>query len=122
MAAGLRSYMGTLGTLMGLGDQPVLRVENLQWLLHMHQADPAKVTVPDRVRQRGNPFVIPSDFRPIMFQHPKSAGFLKFTRENLHLVNMIDTASAEFVADIDKPQDYRNLINTMNRVYHDMAF
>ena len=102
-------------------DQPILCVENLQLMLHVHQGEPSKVTVLYCGGQPGNPSVIPSDLRLIMLQNPKSAGCRKFTRKNLHLVKLIDMASSRFFADIDTPQEYHNLTNTMKRVNHDMA-
>ncbi len=104
-----------------LMDQPILPVENLQWMLHMRLGDPSRVTIPYSGGQRRNTIVIPSDLRLKMLQNQKSAGCRKFTRENLHLVNMINTESAAFFADIDTPQEYHNLPKTMTRVNHDMA-
>ena len=118
---GLRSQSHVGATLMGLGDQPLLRVENLLWLLHVHQRDPSKVTVPYRCGRRGNPIVLPSDLRPMMLANPKSAGCREFTRENPHLVTMAETASDGFFADVDTPEDYRNLTEVRNRVYHGKA-
>ena len=118
---GLRSQSHMGATLMGLGDQPLLRVENLLWLLHLHQRDPSKVTVPYRCGRRGNPIVIPSDLRPMMLANPKSAGCRKFTRDNPHLVTMVDTASDGFFADVDTPEDYHNLTEVRNAAYHGKA-
>ena len=114
---GLRSQSHMCATLMGLGDQPLLRVENLVWLLHVHQRDPLKVTVPYRCGQRGNPIVIPSDLRPMMLANPKSVGCRKFTRENPHLVTMVDTTSDGFFADVDTPEDYHNLLKARDGAY-----
>ena len=118
---GLRSQSRMGATLMGLGDQPLLRVENLLWLLHLHQRDPSKVTVPYRCGRRGNPIVIPSDLRPMMLANPNSAGCRKFTRDNPHLVTMVDTASDVFFADVDTPEDYHNLTKERNGAYHGKA-
>ena len=100
-------------------DQPILCVENLQWMLHTHQGERSKVTVLYCGGQPRNPSVIPCDLRLIMLQNPKSVACRKFTLENLHLVKLIDMASARFFADIDTPQEYLNLTNTMKRVNHD---
>ena len=118
---GLRSQSHMGATLMGLGDQPSLRVENLLWLLNVHQRDPSKVTVPYRCGRRGNPIVIPSDLRPMMLANPKSAGCREFTRENPHLVTMVDTACDGFFADVDTPEDYHNLSKARNGSYHGKA-
>ena len=114
-----QSHMST--TLIGLGDQPLLGVENLLWLLHVHQQDPSKVTVPYRCGRRGNPIVIPSDLRPLMLANPKSAGCSKFTRENPHLVTMVNTAFDGFFADVDTPEDYHNLTKARNGAYDGKA-
>lgn len=109
IVVGLRSQSGNRATLTGLGDQPMLRVDNLRWLLNVHQRDPSKVTVPYRCGQRGNPIVIPPYLRSIMLANPKSAGCRKFTRERPHSVTLANTASDGFFADVDTPEDYHNL-------------
>ena len=92
-----------------------------QIMLHVHQRDPSKVTIPYRCGRRGNPIVIPSDLRPMMLANPKSAGCREFTRENPHLVTMVDTACDGFFADVDTPEDYRNLTKVRNGAYHGKA-
>jgi molybdenum cofactor cytidylyltransferase len=107
VVAGLSQITGDAPTLLGLGDQPALSSDDIDWLIAQHALMPDKITIPrDATGARGNPIVIPSALRAQMLANPKSPGCRKFTRENPDLVNMVQTSAPGFFADVDTPEDY----------------
>ncbi len=110
VVAGLSQVAEGATTILGLGDQPALTSDELEWLMARHAASPDKITFPvDPNGMRGNPIVIPSALRGQMLARRTSPGCRRFTRENPHLVQMVETSASGFFADIDTPDDYARL-------------
>ena len=95
---------------IGLGDQPLITVNDLQFLMSAHhESGGTKITVPIQGETRGNPIIIPPNLREKVLKDPKEPGCKKFTRTRLEHVHHIPTTRAGFFADVDTPQAYAML-------------
>ena len=95
---------------IGLGDQPLITVKDLHFLMSAHhESGGTKITVPIQGEARGNPIIIPPNLREKVLKDPKEPGCKKFTRTRLEHVHHIPTTRAGFFADVDTPQAYTML-------------
>lgn len=110
VACGLQNAPKAKVFLMALGDQPYLRVENLQALLAAHgSADADRISIPQFDGRRGTPLVIPDSLRRRLLEDPRSPGCKRFTRENPEHVQFHALPARGFYTDIDTPEDYEAL-------------
>ncbi|MBT0956596.1 nucleotidyltransferase family protein [Alphaproteobacteria bacterium KMM 3653] len=110
VAAGLRAAGPATGLLIGLGDQPLLTIDDLRSLLWAHsRADPARISIPKQGEQRGNPILVPGILRPRLLADPAAPGCKKFTRSNPEHVQFHALPALGFYADVDTPEAYRAL-------------
>ncbi len=97
--------------LIGLGDQPLLRAEDLSTLVASHRsAGGTKITIPVRAGQRGNPLVVPDALRARLTENPSRPGCMRFTREHPEHVHSADLEAPGFYADVDTPEDFASLV------------
>lgn len=110
VAVGLKTAPDSALLLIGLGDQPLLKPEDIQTLIAAHkEADPSKVSIPERRGVRGNPIIVPQELRPQLTANRERPGCMRFTRENPNLVQRHSLMADGFYADIDTPQEYAAL-------------
>ena len=110
VTCGLRAVGPADRILIGLGDQPHLRVRDIAALLMAHDsADPAKISIPMHDGVRGNPIVIPMALRARLLDDPHSPGCKKFTRAHPEHVQFHALTQAGFYTDVDTPAAYAAL-------------
>lgn len=110
VACGLRAANHSDDILIGLGDQPLLKVEDIQSLLAAHEAaDRSRISIPALDQQRGNPILVPSNLRARLLADPRSPGCKKFTRTHPEHVQFHQLASPGFFTDVDTPEAYTAL-------------
>lgn len=110
VAAGLRAAPRSDLLLIGLGDQPLLRVCDLMALIDLHaQADPERISIPVCGQARGNPIVIPASLREKLLEDPARPGCMRLTRDAPHLVQHIEMQAKGFFTDVDTPGAYAAL-------------
>lgn len=110
VACGLQMLARCDRFFIGLGDQPSLTPSNLEVLLKAHSAeDPAKIAIPQREGQRGNPIVVPDRLRARLLMDPRAPGCKKFTREYPEHVRFLPLSDPGFYADVDTPAEYSAL-------------
>ncbi len=107
VAMGLSQSLAAQAILIGLGDQPLLRAEDLSDLMAAHTlADEGKITIPTHKGKRGNPIVLPNPLRPRLFENPNKPGCMRFTRDHPECCQMLPLPGPGFYADIDTPAEY----------------
>lgn len=115
VAAGLAAAAPADHLLIGLGDQPLLRPDDLAALIAAHRAgDPGKITIPRRDGARGNPILVPSQRRADLTSDPARPGCMRFTRDHPEHVQFADLPAPGFYADVDTPADYAALSPALN--------
>ena len=98
--------------LIGLGDQPLLKAEDLLHLLATHAAaDPKRISIPVRDQARGNPIVVPGAFRKRLLADQSTPGCKAFTRAYPEHVQFHELTAPGFYADVDTPDAYAALTN-----------
>lgn len=110
VAFGLHHCPQTDVVLIGLGDQPYLRSEDLTRLMQAHfAAGNRKVSIPFMGERRGNPIVIPQVLRPRLTENTDRPGCMRFTRDNPDLVQRHPLDAPGFYQDVDTPEAYAQL-------------
>lgn len=110
VVCGLHAAGDAETVLIGLGDQPLLKVDDIQSLLAAHEAaDRSRISVPAVDQQRGNPIVVPANLRARLLADPRSPGCKKFTRTHPEHVQFHELASPGFYMDVDTPEAYAAL-------------
>lgn len=106
VVAGLQHCVQADVVLIGLGDQPLLRPEDITALLDAHRGASDKIAIPVKGDTRGNPIAVPRALRPHLTADPARPGCMRFTRDNPDLVQRHPLASQGFYTDIDTPSAY----------------
>jgi molybdenum cofactor cytidylyltransferase len=110
VAFGLKHCPDADAVLIGLGDQPFLKSQDISDLLAAHSTgDRRKISVPVLGADRGNPIVIPRNIRPQLTANPDRPGCMRFTRENPDFVQRLPLKAEGFFRDIDTPAAYADL-------------
>ena len=95
---------------IGLGDQPLVTVADLHFLMSgHHESCGTKLSFPVQGEARGNPIIIPSNLREKILKDPKGRGCKKFTRTHLEHVHHVPTMRPSFFTYVDTPQAYAML-------------
>ncbi|MGB7241010.1 MAG: nucleotidyltransferase family protein [Sulfitobacter sp.] len=114
VACGLRSAEVAKNVLIGLGDQPLLTVADVQGLIAAHYvADSAKISIPVTHDLRGNPIIVPAALRARMLADPKGAGCKQFTRTQLDHVQTLPLPALGFYTDVDTPEAYAKILQSI---------
>jgi molybdenum cofactor cytidylyltransferase len=110
---GLQSAKVDDALFIGLGDQPLITVADLQFLMSAHrESGGTKISVPMQGEAHGNPIIIPSNLRGKILKDSKGRGCKKFTRTHLEHVHHVPTMRPSFFTDVDTPQAYAMLGKT----------
>lgn len=112
VAFGLSKCPDAEVVLIGLGDQPYLRAEDITTLVEAHHnADPNKISIPALDGTRGNPIAVPRALRPRLTADPSRPGCMRFTRDNPQLVQRNGLTARGFYCDVDTPDAYALVSN-----------
>ena len=110
VAHGLRHSPDVKSLLIGLGDQPLLQVSDLELLLSSHRSnDPEKISIPTLGERRGNPILVPTNLRARLMEDEDRPGCMRFTRENPNLVQRLPLSDRAFYTDVDTPDAYNEV-------------
>ncbi|MEM1074403.1 MAG: nucleotidyltransferase family protein [Pseudomonadota bacterium] len=111
---GLQAVANAASILIGLGDQPSLTRTDIKDLVVAHnKTDGTKISIPHNGHQRGNPILVPESMRNRLLSDTRHPGCRRFTRAYPEAVQMLDLANPGFFQDVDTPQDYAALQNTL---------
>lgn len=111
LQAGLRHVMDdSEGCMMLLGDQPLITVENINWLVWAFSQQPDCWVAPVHDGMRGNPITIPAAWYPKVFELEGDTGARPLIGSpglNLRLVKIYDVGP--FI-DVDTEEEYQLLL------------
>ena len=95
------------GVLVCLADHPLVSPETIGIIIHVHEADPARIIIPVHKGKRGHPSLFPSALLQEMFI---TAGSLRdvITRHPDKIV-LLDVPDEGVVLDMDTEEDYQRL-------------
>jgi molybdenum cofactor cytidylyltransferase len=110
VACGLAHCPEAEMVLIGLGDQPLLRANDIIALLDVHERSAqGQISIPAISDVRGNPIVVPRKLRAQLTQDPARPGCMRFTREHPELVYRHPLTAKGFYTDVDTPESYAAL-------------
>ena len=100
------------GVLICLSDHPLVRPETIEALITEHQNLPDKIVIPCYNGRRGHPSLFPKS----ILQELQGGGTLRdITRKEPHRVVLIDTGDEGVVLDMDTPEEFHHIVETMRK-------
>lgn len=107
VALGLGKTYAAKAVLIGLGDQPLLREEDIRDFTARHMsADQNKISIPVQDETPGNPIVVPTVLRTQLLTNNQRPGCKRFIKANPDHVQEIPCRARGFFTDIDTPESY----------------
>jgi molybdenum cofactor cytidylyltransferase len=93
-------------TLIGLGDQPQVRVRTVRLICERFLERKSRLIVPSFEKRRGHPWLIErSLWQPLLeLKFPRSPR--DFLNEHATEIDYVEVDTATILADIDTPEDY----------------
>jgi molybdenum cofactor cytidylyltransferase len=110
--AGLTGLVSATGILVCLSDHPLVRPETIEALIAEHEDVPDKIVIPSYNGRRGHPSLFPNS----ILQDLRSGGTLRdIIRKEPHRVVTIDTGDEGVVLDMDTPEEFHDIVETMRK-------
>jgi molybdenum cofactor cytidylyltransferase len=102
------------GIMVCLSDQPLLRVEDIDCLVHAfeHQC-PGSVLIPAWQGRRGNPVILAHEHRDAILAGGPGLGCRRYIDAHPQLVVWREMDNDHVVFDLDTPEDYRRLLQRL---------
>lgn len=105
----------TDGFMICLGDQPLIRTDQYNYLMKVFeekfQEDPKVIVVPTYKKSKGNPVILSSTYREAILKHQEPEGCKGIVQNNLEHVFLVETSNSAILADIDTPEDFDREVN-----------
>ncbi|HYA88288.1 MAG TPA: nucleotidyltransferase family protein [Nitrospirota bacterium] len=102
----------TSGVLICLSDHPLVRPETIEALITEHLNLPDKIVIPCYNGRRGHPSLFPKS----VVQDLRCGGTLRdIIRKEQHRVVLIDTGDEGVVLDMDTPEEFNHIVETMRK-------
>lgn len=109
---GLAALSSATGILVCLSDHPLVRSETIEALITEHENLPDKIIIPCYNGQRGHPSLFPKS----TLQELHSGGTLRdILRKEPHRIVTIDTGDEGVVLDMDTPEEFHHIVETMRK-------
>jgi molybdenum cofactor cytidylyltransferase len=102
----------TSGVLICLSDHPLVRPETIEALITEHVNLPDKIVIPCYNGRRGHPSLFPKS----ILQELHGGGTLRdIIGKEPHRVVLIDTGDEGVVLDMDTPEEFHHIVETMRK-------
>jgi len=102
------------GVMICLSDQPLLQPEDIDHLIDAFlNRSSGSILVPTYQGRRGNPIVFDYQHRESILSGDRNLGCKRLIEKNPDMVTTIEVDSDHFVVDLDTPQDYSTLQQTL---------
>ncbi len=109
---GLAALGSAIGILVCLSDHPLVRSETIEALITEHENLPDKIIIPCYNGRRGHPSLFPKN----TLQNLHSGDTLRdIIRKEPHRVVTIDTGDEGVVLDMDTPEEFHHIVETMRK-------
>jgi len=96
------------GIMVALGDQPALRVDEINMLVEAYlNRSKGEVVIPEYRGQRGNPIIFSDQCRQDILSGKRNLGCRRFIENNPELVQVVEMNTPSVVIDIDTPEAYQ---------------
>ena len=102
------------GIMVCLSDQPLLRVEDIDGLVHaFEQQRPGSVLIPAWQGQRGNPVILAHEHRDAILAGGPGLGCRRYIDAHPQLVVWQEMDNDHVVFDLDTPEDYQRMLQRL---------
>jgi molybdenum cofactor cytidylyltransferase len=110
------------GIMVCLSDQPLLRVEDIDCLVHaFEQQCPGSVLIPAWQGRRGNPVILAHEHRDAILAGGPGLGCRRYIDAHPQLVVWQEMDNDHVVFDLDIPEDYQRLLQRLGSAEIDSA-
>jgi molybdenum cofactor cytidylyltransferase len=109
---GLTAVGSPSGILVCLSDHPLVRPETIEALATEHLNIPDKIIIPSYNGRRGHPSLFPK--RILQDLHP-GVTLRDIIRKEPHMTETIDTGDEGVVLDMDTPEEFHYIVETMRK-------
>jgi molybdenum cofactor cytidylyltransferase len=94
--------------LIVLGDQPQIRIEVVQQLLHRRETAQAKIIVPSYKMRRGHPWIIERSMWQAVLELQPRDSLRTFLSQRRDMIDYLAVDTESILLDLDTPLDYQN--------------
>jgi molybdenum cofactor cytidylyltransferase len=105
-AAGARSEIRPVATLIALGDQPQARPESVRQILEAFGRSRSALILPSYERRRGHPWLVRSELWPDLLAMQPPATARDFLYRHSDEIEYVAVDSPTILQDVDTPADY----------------
>ena len=112
--AGLRAIDNAEAVMVCLGDMPLIKTEDYRFLMSSFASqNEYSIQVPFYGEQKGNPVIFGRQHFTEILNHTQMNGCSLVVRRNSGSVCRIQVSSDRFIQDIDTPNDYQRLLQSL---------
>ena len=109
---GLSAISSASGILVCLSDHPLVRSETLEALISEHENLPDKIVIPCYDGRRGHPTLFP---KQALLDLSAGSTLRDIVRKEPDRVVLIDTGDEGVVLDMDTPEEFHHIVETMRK-------
>ncbi len=96
----------TRAALIGLGDQPQVRVETVRAVCEAYARSRSPLVVPSHNLRRGHPWLADRSLWPELLSLPAGRSPREFLNAHAGLIHYVSVDTPTILADLDTPEDY----------------
>lgn len=111
---GLKELLEVDAIMICLGDMPLLKTTDYDLLIEAFKSDiKHSIQVPFYLGQKANPVIFAQKHFDEILNHNEMNGCSEVVKRNKETVHQLSVSSNRFIQDIDTPEDYQNLLKTI---------
>lgn len=108
---GIKNSMEADGYAFFTGDQPLMNIETIKYLMKCFYKTKNSIIVPTFSEKRGTPVIFPSKFKNELLSLEGDTGGKQIIWAHMDSVKFIEVKSELLLFDIDTEEDYKKLLN-----------
>ncbi|WP_268125140.1 nucleotidyltransferase family protein [Roseivirga pacifica] len=112
--AGLKELVQMDAVMICLGDMPLLKTNDYQFLIESFAKADKTIQVPFYNKQKGNPVIFAQKHFDEILNHTEMNGCSGIVKQNKAAVQQLSVSTDRFILDIDTPEEYQNLLKRID--------
>ncbi|WP_422353922.1 nucleotidyltransferase family protein [Roseivirga pacifica] len=112
--AGVKELVQVDAIMICLGDMPLLKTNDYQFLIKSFAKADKTIQVPFYNKQKGNPVIFARKHFNEILNHTEMNGCSVIVKQNKAAVQQLSVSTDRFILDIDTPEEYQNLLKRID--------
>ncbi|MCO6360604.1 nucleotidyltransferase family protein [Roseivirga pacifica] len=112
--AGVKELVQVDAIMICLGDMPLLKTNDYQFLIKSFAKIDTTIQVPFYNKQKGNPVIFTQKHFNEILNHTEMNGCSGIVKQNKAAVQQLSVSTDRFILDIDTPEEYQNLLKRID--------